>query len=241
MSQEFATEVIELPSKGLPYPESNPLSSGKLILRYMGARQEDILSNPNYIQNGVVLDKLMQSLIVDKINYDDLIVGDKDAIMVASRILGYGKNYAFTYAGRPYTIDLSTIDSKVIDESIFKKGINEFEFITPSTEDKLTWKLLNHADEKLIQEDIKGWLKLDPEDSREVSTRLKHIITSVNGNSDKKFIREYVDSGKLIAFDSKALRNHINKVQPGVNLTFFPEGRSKAIDIPIGLSFFWVD
>lgn len=241
MSQDLATEVIELPSKGLPYESSNPLSSGKLTLRYMGARQEDILSNPVYIQNGTVLDKLMQSLIVDKINYDDLLTGDKDAIMVASRILGYGKNYAFTYAGRPYTVDLTTIDPKEIDENIFKSGINEFEFVTPATEDKLTWKLLTHADEKLIQEDVKGWLKLNPEDSREVSTRLKHIIVSVNGNVDKKYIREYVDSGKLLAGDSKALRKHINKVQPGVNLTFFPEGRSKAVDIPIGLDFFWAD
>lgn len=241
MSQEFRTETIELPSKGLLYPEGNPLSSGKLELRYMGARQEDILSNSNFIQDGTVLDKLMQSLIVDKINYDDLAICDKDAVMVASRILGYGKNYSFNYAGKPYTIDLTTLEPKPIDENVFKQGQNEFKFITPNTEDELTWKILTYSDEKKIQEDIKGWLKLNPQDSREVSTRLKHIITSVNGKRDKKDIIEYVDSGYLIAADSKALRDHIKEVQPGVNLTFFPEGRTKAVNIPIGLDFFWVD
>jgi len=241
MSQEFATEEISLPSEGLPYAEGNPLTSGKLTLRYMGARQEDILSNSNYIQDGTVLDRLLQSLIVDKIDYDSLIVGDKDALMVASRILGYGKNYSFNYAGRPYTIDLSTLEPKIINKEIFKPGINNFEFITPNTEDKLTWKILTHFDEKKIQEDIKGWLKLNPTDSREVSTRLKHIITSVNGKTERKDINEYVDSGALIAGDSKALRDYIKKVQPGVDLTFFPEGRSKAVNIPIGLDFFWVD
>lgn len=241
MLKEFATEEIELPSKGLLYSEKSPiLRSGKLNLRYMGARQEDILSNTSYIQDGTVLDRLMQSLIVDEINYDELIVGDKDALMVASRILGYGKNYSFTYAGRPYTIDLTTINPKPLSH-IFQPGINEFDFVTPNTGDKLTWKVLTHADEKKIQEDIKGWLKLNPNDSREVSTRLKHIIVSVNGKRDKKDINEYVDSGRLIAGDSKALRDHIKEVQPGVNLTFFPEGRSKASNIPIGLDFFWVD
>jgi hypothetical protein len=238
---EFATEIIELPSKGLLYPEGNPLTSGKLTLRYMGARQEDILSNSNYIADGTVLDRMVQSLIVDKINYDDLIVGDKDALMVASRILGYGKNYSFNYAGRPYTIDLSNIEPKAIDENIFKQGLNDFPFETPNTGDKLTWKVLTHADEKKIQEDIRGWLKLNPLDSREISTRLKHIITSVNGKRERKDINEYVDSGALMAGDSKALRDYIKKVQPGVDLTFFPEGRSKAVNIPIGLDFFWVD
>jgi hypothetical protein len=238
---EFATETIDLPSEGLLYPDGNILSSGKLELRYMGARQEDILSNTNYIADGTVLDRLMQSLIVTKINYDDLIVGDKDAIMVASRILGYGKNYSFTYAGKPYTIDLTTIEPKIIDKELFKKGINNFEFTTPNTGHKLTWKVLTHADEKLIQEDIKGWLKLNPNDSREVSSRLKRIITSVDGKSERKDINEYVDSGRLIAGDSKALRDHIKKVQPGVDLTFFPEGRSNKANIPVGLDFFWVD
>ena len=96
---DFPTEIVELPSKGLLYPKDNPLSSGKIEMKYMTAKEEDILTNQNYIKQGVVLDKLMQSLIVSPCNYDDFVVGDKNAIMVASRILGYGKDYTFMYSG----------------------------------------------------------------------------------------------------------------------------------------------
>ena len=82
---KFPTETIELPSKGLIYPEDNPLSSGKIEMKYMTAKEEDILSNQSYITNGTVLDKLLKALIVSKVNYGDLIVGDKNAIMVAAK------------------------------------------------------------------------------------------------------------------------------------------------------------
>ena len=91
---KFPTEVIDLPSKGLVYPESNPLSSGTVELKYMSAKEEDILTNQNFIEKGTVIDKLLQSMIVSKINYDDLILGDKNAILVAARILGYGADYS---------------------------------------------------------------------------------------------------------------------------------------------------
>jgi len=89
---KFPTEIVELPSKGLVYPQDNPLSSGKIEMKYMTAKEEDILTNQSYIQNGTVLDKLLQSLIVSKIDYKDLIVGDKNALLIAARILGYGKD-----------------------------------------------------------------------------------------------------------------------------------------------------
>ena len=78
---KFPTEVIDLPSKGLLYPKENPLSSGKVEMKYMTAREEDILTNQNYIKNGTVIDELLKSLIITKINYNDLVVGDKNAIM----------------------------------------------------------------------------------------------------------------------------------------------------------------
>ena len=91
---KFPTEVVELPSKGLLYPEDNPLSSGKVEIKYMTAREEDILTNTSYITDGTVLDKLLQSLIVSKdINYNDLIIGDKNALLISARILGYGNDY----------------------------------------------------------------------------------------------------------------------------------------------------
>jgi hypothetical protein len=97
---KFPTEEIELPSKGLVYPNDNPLSSGKVEMKYMTAKEEDILTNQAYIRKGTVLDKLLKSLIIDKkINIDDLIVGDKNSLLIASRILGYGKEYKFEYNG----------------------------------------------------------------------------------------------------------------------------------------------
>ena len=114
---KFPTEIVELPSKGLVYPSTSALSSGKIEMKYMTAREEDILSNQSYIQKGTVLDKLMKSLIVSDINYDDLVVGDKNAIMVAARILGYGADYTFKYEEEEITVDLSELGSIYLDES----------------------------------------------------------------------------------------------------------------------------
>ena len=89
---QFPTEEVTLPSKGLLYPEGSPLRSGKVSMKYMTAREEDILTNQNYIKNGTVIDKLLESLLVNKnIDLKDLLVGDKNAILVAARILGYGQ------------------------------------------------------------------------------------------------------------------------------------------------------
>ena len=132
---KFPSETVELPSRGLVYPESNPLSSGTVEMKYMTAKEEDILTNQNYIKDGTVLDRLLKSLILSKINYEDLIVGDKNAIMVAARILGYGKDYTFKYEGEEVTVDLTTLDSRYIDESnIIEKGVNKFKFKMPSSE-----------------------------------------------------------------------------------------------------------
>ena len=124
---KFPTEVVELPSKGLIYPKDNPLSSGKIEMKYMTAREEDILTNQNYIQKGIVLDKLIESLIVSKVNIKDIIVGDKNAILIASRVLGYGKDYTFKSYSRKtnkiedFTIDLTTLKDKEVDLSKFEK------------------------------------------------------------------------------------------------------------------------
>lgn len=236
----FPTETVELPSKGLLYPKDNPLSKGTVELRYMTAAHEDILTNQTYINKGIVLDKLMQALIVSPINYDDLIVGDKNAIMVASRILGYGKNYTFTYNGQEETIDLSTLENKPFDTSLITSGTNEFTFTTPTTSTPLTFKILTHADEKKIEAELEGLKKLKKDSLPELSTRLKYIITSVNGDRTVKTIRDFVDN-HLLAVDSRALREYIKKVQPDVDLTFFPDRSEKAVNIPIGLNFFWPD
>ena len=238
----FPTEVIDLPSKGLLYPKSSPLSKGTVELKYMSAKEEDILTNQNYLQKGTVIDKLLESLIVDKdIPYSELLIGDKDALMVAARVLGYGKDYEVTYLGAPYTVDLTTINHKKVDYSIFKQGKNEFHFTLPSTGTEVTFKLLTHADEQKIDQEIQGMKKINKEFSGELSTRLKHTITSVGGSKETRDIRQFVEN-QLLAVDSRAFRKYVESLQPGVDFRFYPEGGPEGgVSLPIGLNFFWPD
>jgi hypothetical protein len=238
MEKNIPTEIIDLPSKGLLYPSENPLSSGKIEMCYMTAKHEDILTNQSYIQKGVVLDKLLQALIVSKINYNDLVTGDKNAIMVAARVLGYGKDYTFNYANNEYSVDLTTIENKPFEHA--NKGVNEFNYTLPSTNTNITYKILTHNDEQKIQAELDGLKKINSNSSPELSTRLKYLITSVNEDRETKTIREFVDN-HLLARDSRELRKHVKENQPDVDLTFFPEGSSSRIDIPVGIKFFWPD
>ena len=113
---KFPTEMVDLPSKGHFYVDGHPLSSGKVEVKYMTAKEEDILTSQNLIQQGTVIDVLLQSLIVDKtINVNELLIGDKNAIMVAARILGYGKEYEFEYEGVEQSVDLTKLEQKKID------------------------------------------------------------------------------------------------------------------------------
>ncbi len=240
MEFKLPTETIKLPSKGLLYPTDNPLSSGEIEIKYMTAKEEDILTNANYINNGTVLDKLMKSLIVSDINYNDLLIGDKNAIMIAARILGYGAEYKFTYQGEEHTVDLSTLENKSLDESLFTAGNNNFSFKLPATDVELEFKLLTHGDEAAISQEIKGLKKINSESSADLTTRLKYMILSVNGSKDKPDIRKFVDN-YLLAQDARALRSYINKIQPDVDLTFFRGRDEERTSIPIGLSFFWPD
>jgi hypothetical protein len=237
---KMPTEIVELPSQGLIYPESSPLSSGKIEMKYMTAREEDILTNQNYINKGTVLDELVKSLIVSDVNYEDLIIGDKNAILIAARVLGYGSEYKFSWDGEEQAVDLSTLDNKTIDPKLFKKGVNEFEFKLPHSGMTITFKLLTGHDEKKISSEIEGMKKINKNFSAELSTRLKYIITSINGDRDNKTIRDFVDN-YLLARDSRALREYIKEVQPDVDMTFFPDGSSSKVNIPIGLNFFWLD
>jgi hypothetical protein len=240
MEFKLPTETVDLPSKGLLYSEDNPLSSGQVEIKYMTAKEEDILTNQNYIQNGTVLDKLLKSLIVSDINYNDLLIGDKNAIMIAARILGYGAEYKFTYNGKEEVVNLSEIENKPIDESLYTKGLNEFNFTLPTSKNEVTFKFLSHGDETKISQELEGLKKLKKEGSPELTTRLKHMITSVNGETDNKIIREFVDTA-FLARDARAFREYIQKIQPDVDLTFFPSGTEKSSSIPIGISFFWPD
>jgi len=239
---KFPTEQIDLPSKGLLYPKDSPLSSGKIEMKYMTAKEEDILTNQNYITKGTVIDKLIQALIVDKsIKYGELLTGDKNVLLVAARILGYGENYEFEYNGSKHTVDLSKLDNKPIDESMFEAGKNEFAFSLPTSGKSITFKLLTHQDDLDIDQELKGLKKINKDSSPEMSTRLKYIIVSVDGKTDQKTIRDFVDN-EFLARDARAFRNYYASIQPDLDLTFYPEdGPEEGVEIPIGINFLWPD
>lgn len=235
----FPTEVIELPSKGLVYPKDNPLSSGKVEIKYMTAKEEDILTNQSYIQKGNVLDKLLESVLVTKINIDDLIIGDKNALLIATRILGYGNDYEVEVNGEKENIDLSELENREFDGSTLIEGTNEFAFDLPHSKTPITYKVITGRDEKKIERELAGLKKINKNSSPELSTRLKYIITSVNGSDDTKDIRNFVDNF-LLARDSRALREHIRETQPDVDLNVVL-GSGEEVKVPIGLNFFWPD
>lgn len=236
---KLPTETVELPSKGLLYSKDNPLSSGTIEMKYMTAKEEDILSNSAYVKNGTVIDKLLQSLIVSDIKYDDLLIGDKNAVLIAARVLGYGKDYEFNIGDESHVVDLTKLENKKIDESLFTPGKNEFSYTLPHTNTDITFKLLSHGDEKKIQKELAGIKKIS-KSNPEGSTRLKYIITSIGESREPKDIREFVDT-YLLAKDARAFRKHVLEFQPDVDLTFFPDDEGDAISIPIGVRFFYPD
>jgi len=245
MSQfNLPTETVELPSKGLLYPESSPLSSGTIEMKYMTAKEEDILTNSNYLANGTAIDKLLKSLINDKsINFNELLLGDKNAVMLAARILSYGKDYNITYKNEKCTVDLSKLKPKSFSENLINDRKNEFTFTLPKSNNNVTFKLLTQQDETDVMKEVEGLKKLDKESNAEGSTRLKFMITSVNGLKESSEIRNFVDNF-LLAQDARALRKFYSEIAPDINFKTdlnTSEGVVEGVDVPIGLNFFWPD
>jgi hypothetical protein len=241
---KFPTEIIDLPSEGKVYPKESPLSSGKLELKYMTTREEDILMSENLIKKGVVIDKLLDSLIVTKgVKQEDLILGDKNAVLVASRILAYGPEYTVEVTNPndidekiEHTFDLSQCPFKELSKKVDYLG-NSFEFVTPVGKNKLKFKLLTGADEKLIDKDLKQSSKFGH--STEITTRLRYAIIEVDGDSKLQTINAFIQT--LLARDSVALRNYIRDISPDIDLTSEVEIGGEAVDvsIPLTVEFFW--
>jgi hypothetical protein len=248
---KFPTEIIELPSKGLLYPESSALSSGKVEMKYMTAREEDILTSSSLIKQGIVLDKLFQSLIVTPIDYNELLVGDKNAIMIAARVLGYGKEYEVEITD-PFSpedkqkliIDLTSIEAKEYDFDVITPHENEFEVTLPVSKRLLKFRLMTHGLEAKVKAEIKTQLKFTKASGidREFSTRMKYLITSIDGNDDRQYISNFVDN-ELFAQDSKFVRDQIKAKTPDMDMSFVftsnITGESQVMDIPMDVSFFW--
>jgi hypothetical protein len=243
----FPTEIISLPSKGLCYPESSPLSKGEITIKLMTAKEEDILTSTNLVRKGIHLDKLLESVVVESgVNINDLLVGDKNAILITSRLLAFGSDYEVTIndpeANEPVkvTVDLSKIKIKEIDESRLNRN-NEYEYTLPNSKTNIRFRLLTHGDELAINKDIEA-LQKTTKASNEITSRYRRIITEVDGNRDIGYISNYV-SNRLLAGDSKSLRKEISKLSPDLDLKFDYEspftGEKEALRIPFGVDFFY--
>ena len=239
---KFPTEVVDLPSQGLLYPKDSPLSSGQIEIKYMTAREEDILTSANLIKKGIVIDKLLEALIIDKsIKLDDMLLGDKNAILIASRILAYGKEYEVEVDGQEVVVDLTTLKEKKLDEKIVVNGANEFDFELPATKRKLTFKLLTQSDEKSMDKEIQGYKKIGDGIGYETTTRLKHQILSVDGDAKKASINSFVDN-EFLSRDSRDFRAHVNSINPDVEMKSVyidEDGNEKEFTVPMTVTFLW--
>ena len=243
----FPTEIITLPSKGLCYPESNPLSKGEITIKLMTAKEEDILTSTNLIRKGIQLDKLLESIVVEPgVDINDLLIGDKNAILVTSRILAFGPEYNVTINDpeekEPVEtiVDLSKIKIKEIDESLLNRS-NEYQFTLPVSKTPIKFKLITHGDELAINKDIDASQKA-LKTGNEITARYRRVITEVDGNRDFGSISNFV-SNRLLAGDSKALRKYISSMTPDLDLTFDYTspftGETEALRIPFGVDFFY--
>jgi len=247
-SYDFPTEIIDLPSKGKLYPKDHILSSGTIEMKYMTAKEEDILTNQSYIKQGVVLDKLFKALIMTKVNYNDILLCDKNAIMIAARILGYGKDYEISIPDPEsdemisHTVDLTDLNDKEIDWSLIDEGINAFPLTLPTSKKQIKLKLLSQGEQSKIDAELKGLAKIKKEAG--LTTLLKHVIVELDGDDDKSKIRKFVDTN-LLAIDSRAIRQFLKTITPEIDMSIeVPVGEAGDTfpsQLNIGLDFFWPD
>ena len=241
---KFPTEVIDIPSGGKVYSKESPLAEGKIELKYMTTREEDILMSENLIKKGVVIDKLLQSLIVTEgVKQEHLVLGDKNAVLVAARILAYGPEYTceVTNPNNPeqkveHTFDLTQCPFKQTVDGVDYSG-NSFDYETPIGKTKIKFKLLTGIEEKQIEKDLQQTSKFGY--NAEVSTRLRYTITEVDGDNKPETITAF--SQNMLARDSMALRNYIQEISPDIDLTSEIEigGEPVSVSIPLTVGFFW--
>jgi|TARA_A100001515_G_scaffold144235_1_gene147710 hypothetical protein len=240
---KFPSEVIDLPSEGRLYSKDHPCSNGKIEIKYMTAKEEDILTSQNLIKKGVVIDTLINSLIITEgVTSNDLLIGDKNAVMVAARILAYGPEYVCeikdpnTGNDITQTFNLADCPFKKLPEGIKE---NKFEVELPVSKSKVVFKLLTGLEEKNIEDELNSQKKIGSDIVPELTTRLRHCITSVDGDDSQSTINSF--SVNILARDSMHLRKQISKVSPDIELTQQVDigGQPVKVDIPMTVGFFW--
>jgi hypothetical protein len=248
--EKYPTETVPIATKGWFYPEGHPLSSGEIELKQVTAREEDILANQELIKKGTVLDKFMESLIINKsIKIDEIFIPDKNSIFIAIRRLAYGDDYNVQItcptcsSKNKVVINLGELRYKDFNFEEHPKGQNNFTYKLPSGI-TITYKLLNQIDEKSIDIELNNLKKISKEASGEITTRMKYLITSVDGNTDKMMIRKFIDE-KLTSKDSLSFRKYIKENNPDVDMTFDFKclncDLERRLDMPLGVSFLWPD
>jgi len=243
---KFPSEMVDLPSKGKVYPKESPLSGGQIELKYMTAKEEDILTSQNLIKKGLVIEKLLNSLILTpNITIDDLVLGDKNAVMVAARILAYGPEYVASITSPldgsqvDYTFDLSQCPFKDLPDDVDYTD-NKFKLELPASKATIEFKLLTGKDEKDIDAELKSLKKVSKQVSPEITTRLKYAILSLNGDDNKQHIRSFVEQ-HLLSRDSMVIRKEVNRISPDIDLKQEVEigGETVEVAIPMTVGFFW--
>jgi len=240
---KFPTEIVPLPSGGKYYPDGHPLSSGEVEVKYMTAKEEDILTSQNLIKQGKVIDVLLDSLVQGDFDMNDMLIGDKNAVMIAARVLGYGKDYEFemedptTGEKEKQVLDLTSLDHKETDFD------NDYTFELPNSKRVLGWKFITQRDENEITEELKALRKVTKKSGieQEVTTRLRKVITSVDGDESVGTINNFVNN-EFLSRDSKAFRDYLLSVTPDVDLNIivdFSSGEEVEVTVPMTVEFFW--
>ena len=248
------TEFVELPSKGIGYPEGHPLCGKDVIeIKYMTAKEEDILTSTTLLKKGIAVDRFMQNIVCDtNIKVDDLFIGDKNAILIAARSSGYGETYE-TQIQCPncgtkaqMDFDLSSpqlLESKYDEQLGIKKTDNGTFLITmPFSKFSVEVKLLTGKDEKYISQLSKNKAKGGLTETT-MTDQYKLMIVSVEGIDDRDTINHYVDNMPLR--DARHLRTAYRMVSPDIRIAQDFEckncGHEQELEVPFGADFLWPD
>lgn len=246
---EIPSALVPLPSKGLVYPAGTPLHNKEEVeIKGMTTQEEDILMSRALIKKGTVITELIRSCLMEPgIQVNDLLSGDRNALMVAVRITGYGPEYVAQVAcpscelKQEYSIDLSALEIKPLEIEPSAPGVNEFEFVLPVSKKKVVFRFLTGREEEEIMAQMENKKKKGIVNDNVVTTRLFFSIISIDGNKDRSTISKYIQY--MTARDSLALRQYIDKHEPGIDMRHPFDckscGHSEVVAVPMGASFFW--
>ena len=242
-------DFVMLPSKGMIYPEGSPLHNMEEVeVRHLTAADEDILTSRALLRSGKAIDTMLSNVLMNKsINVDELISGDKNAILTFLRITGYGPEYPVEIDcpgcgdNIKHEFDLSKLTMRFLDVSPVASGQNRFTFQLPSGLE-IEFKLLNSAEDAQIteeQEKLKRTTNSPLE--KNVTTKYKYQIISVDNKEDQTFINNFVNAMNLR--DSRAFRTYLEEIEPDVDMKQDFKcrmcGHTEEVDIPITVGFFW--